>query len=249
MNTTPRVGSSKVLGTKSRIGIAAAALVAVALGVGVWLHRPGAAPKPETAADAGTEASALNEPLEAPELTPELREALQKYVDMKQEEIGPEELSQQATASFAGKGMLMIAQQFIPQGSESDTFVKEEADTRVLLIDYLGDAALGRFDYEDREKAQAILFWLLDLPISIEGKEKLQGRALLGARVGLMAYYTQTNAEAGKAYLLRHRGEKIYGPLEAGYATGLSWLGRSQDEVKQEIMAIRNAPEEDPGEP
>lgn len=235
------------------------AVVALALltGVTVWLHdrdrkltrmshtssddteinapaRPAPPPAPESLA-------AMVQPHgdDAGALSPALKQALYEYNEVKKTLLFRDDLDREAAARFAGKNMLTVAARFLTESSQEDAYSSEHEDMRVTLIDYVGDASLGRFSFEDRGQASLLLRWLLDMPLSLPGKDGRQVKSLIGDRIDLMAYYTQLDIGRANEYLVRHRGEDIYKHLEVGYSNGLYWLGYGEEEIERALADTR----------
>ncbi|MDI1449862.1 hypothetical protein [Polyangium sp. 6x1] len=198
-------------------------------------------PPPPAPAPRSAPAARLTPPPEKEErsLSPALREQLHAYNDLKKRTLFPADLDGKLEAIFAGKDMLAIAGRFLSDSALQEAYVSEDEDMRITLVDYVGDAALGRFSFEDETQARQLLLRLLDMPLLLSGKELRQAKSLMGDRIELMAYYTQIDGEGAKAYLVRHRGQDVYEHLAKGYSNGLYALGHGAAEIEGALAEAR----------
>jgi len=172
-------------------------------------------------------------------LSPALARDLYHYNDLKKAVLFPDDLDRMTAETFAGRQMLTLAARFLAQSSQANAYSSEDEDMRMTLVDYIGDAALGRFSYEDRAEASRLLRALLEKPLALDGKESRQAKSLIGDRIDLMASYTQLDRDEARAFLDRHRGEPLHQHLLVGYSNGLYRLGLPNDEIAAGVAEAR----------
>ena len=204
---------------------------------------PPTAPPPTASPSRPGTIAAAPDSSDANTLVPALKQELYRYNEEKKLTVFRDDLDRKAAASFAGKDMFTVAARFLTESFRQEAYSSEDEDMRMALVDYVGDAALGRFSFEDRDEARRLLLWLLDTPLSLASAENRQAKSLIGDRIDLMAYYTQLDIGEAKEYLLRHRNQVVYKYLEEGYSNGLFWLGRGKVEIDQKLAEARGSDE------
>ena len=143
------------------------------------------------------------------------------------------ELSKKAQALFP-EPILRPLYNFILTSSKEIHHSNEEERIRMAALDYLGEVALGRIEYEDQNNAQEMVFDLLQLKPDTMIKDRTQKQSHIGDKMDLMAIYTQIEPESALDYIHQHKESKLSKHLKTAYSNGLFFLGLPLSEIKRQ---------------
>jgi len=165
-------------------------------------------------------------------------ESLIKYNNDRKARVIMSGLSNILEGYFKNKKMITKIKSYFDFALKEIKFNSQIENTRMLMIDYLGDVILGNINFEREEEALTVLLNILKKDTITPEMDHRQKKSMIGDKMELMAYYTQFAEDQAYLYLQQEKGTPYFNYLKTGFVNGLYFKGLSKKDLKEKMADV-----------